>query len=33
MGVFWEWEYYTATEEPFAKIAVPFIREALEKQK
>ena len=25
-------EYYTATEEPFAKFAVPFIREAMEKQ-
>ena len=25
-------KYYTATEEPFAKFAVPFIREAIEKQ-
>ena len=32
MGVFWEWEYYTATEETFAKFAVPFIRKAMEKQ-
>jgi RNA polymerase primary sigma factor len=26
------WEYYTATDKPFAKFAVPFIREAMEKQ-